>query len=375
MIKSVTSIVLNNFTNDSRVLKENTSLHKAGYKVTVVALYENSLNEYDEINNVSVHRIKLKSRKWSKNKFIQLLKYIEFTYKVVNKYKNSDVIHCNDLDALVIGVIIKKIYNKNIKIVYDAHEYETETNALHGIQKKFVKWLEKNLIKDADAVITVSNSIANEYVKLYNIKKPSLVLNAPFYKEVKKTNLFREKFAIQDNQTIFLYQGNIGAGRGIDILLDTFKELDKKNVIIFMGYGKVDRIKELSEKYENIFFHEAVQPDILLNYTSAADFGISTIEASCLSYKYCLPNKMFEYIMAEVPVIVSDLPEMKNIVQNNHIGIIMKSNDKEGIKKAITEAITLDQNQLKHNLQNLKKIYNWEEQEKILLKVYKELFR
>ena len=371
----ITSIVLNNFTNDSRVLKENSSLSNAGYDVTIVALYDNGLQEQEEINDFRVHRIKLKSRKWSKNKFVQLLKYIEFTYKVVNKYKNSDVIHCNDLDALVIGVIIKRIYNKNIKIVYDAHEYETETNALHGIQKKFVKWLEKSLIKDADAVITVSDSIANEYVKLYNIKKPSLVLNTPFYKEVKKTNLFREKFDIQDNQTIFLYQGNLGAGRGIDILLDTFKELDKKNVIIFMGYGKVDRIKELSKEYENIFFHEAVHPDILLNYTSAADFGISTIEASCLSYKYCLPNKMFEYIMAEVPVIVSDLPEMKNIVQNNHIGIIMKSNDKKGIKEAIIEAITLDQSQLKHNLQNLKKIYNWEEQEKILLKVYKELFR
>jgi len=144
MIK-VTSIVLNNFKNDSRVLKENISLQKAGYDVKVVALHEEPLKEFEEVENIPVHRIKLKSRGWSKNKFVQLFKYFEFIYRVIKQYKNSDIYHCNDLNSLPIGVIIKKFFNKDAKIVYDAHEYETERNGLSGIQKTMTKKLENYL--------------------------------------------------------------------------------------------------------------------------------------------------------------------------------------------------------------------------------------
>jgi len=143
-----------------------------------------------------------------------------------------------------------------------------------------------------------------------------------------------------------------------------------------MGYGELENlIKEYSKKYNNIYFHPAVSPDILLDYTSSADFGISTIEDSCLSYIYCLPNKMFEYLMAEIPVIVSNLPEMKGLVEKNKIGVVAQENTPKGLKEAIAEAINLDKEELKSNIQKVKEIYNWEEQEKVLLDVYKELVK
>lgn len=382
-MNTVTSIVLNNFKNDSRVLKENISLQKAGYTVKVVALHEEPLKEFDEIQNISVHRIKLKSRGWSKNKLIQLLKYFEFIYRVVKQYNHSDIIHCNDLNSLPIGVIIKKFFNKNTQIVYDAHEYETETNSLKGVQKKLVKILEKNLILYADKVITVSDSIANEYVKQYNIEKPSLVLNTPPYENIEKKDIFRETFSIRKEQTIFLYQGGLSKGRGIEILLDVFKELNIENqqiktnnypIIVFMGYGPLEElIISTSNEYNNIYFHKAVNPDVLLHYTSSADFGISTIEDSCLSYRYCLPNKMFEYAMAEVPIIVSNLPEMKKVVEGNAIGIVTQENTPSGLKEAIEKATKLDKKALQKNIQKVKEVYNWEEQAKTLLEVYGEL--
>jgi len=95
-LKSVVSIVLNNFTNDSRVLKEAISLQKAGYEVKVIALWEDGLEEYEIIENISVHRIKLKSRSWSKNRLIQIVKYIELIYKLIKGYRDIDIIHCND---------------------------------------------------------------------------------------------------------------------------------------------------------------------------------------------------------------------------------------------------------------------------------------
>ncbi len=374
-MKTVASIVLNNFQNDSRVLKENISLQNAGYRVKVVALHEEPLEEFDSIHGVDVHRVKLKSRNWSKHKLIQLLKYFEFIYKVVKEYKDSNILHCNDLNALPVGVIVKKFFNKDVKVVYDAHEYETERHGLKGIEKTLTKKLEKYLIKYVDRTITVSDAIANEYVKLYNIKKPALVLNAPLYKKIEKKDIFRETFNIKKEKTIFLYQGGLSKGRGIEILIDTFKLInDNNSVIVFMGYGSLEKLVQTSsDKYKNIYFHKAVSPSVLLDYTSSVDFGISTIEDTCLSYRYCLPNKMFEYLMAEVPVIVSNLPEMKKVVENNSIGVVAKENTPKGLQEAIKEAIQLDTKELAVNIQKVKKIYNWEEQEKVLLNLYKML--
>jgi glycosyltransferase involved in cell wall biosynthesis len=373
-LQKVTSIVLNNFKNDSRVLKENISLQRAGYDVTIVAMYEEPLEEFEKVQGIHVHRVKIKSRSWSKHPVVQFFKYLELLYRVVKAYKKSDILHCNDLNALPVGVVIKKFFNKKAKIVYDAHEYETETNGLGGLKQKVVRLIEKRLIKDADAVMTVSNLIAEEYVRLYGIKKPALVLNTPVYKTVEKKNLFREEFGIKKEQKIFLYQGALNSGRGLETLLEAFKELKSNAVIVFMGYGVLaPLIAQSAKESENIYFHEAVSPEVVLDYTSSADFGISTIEDSCLSYRYCLPNKMFEYMMVGIPLLVSPLPEMKKVVEGYNVGVVLEENSVDGVKKSVEEAMTLDVKTLENNLEVAKTIYNWQEQEKVLLKVYNEL--
>jgi glycosyltransferase involved in cell wall biosynthesis len=371
-LKKVTSIVLNNFTNDSRVLKEAISLQKGGYDVTVVALHEEPLKEFEEVDGIRVHRIKLKSRNWGKVRAIQVLKYFELIYILIKLYRRSDILHCNDLETLPLGVILKKI-NKKIKIVYDAHEYETETHYSKGLRKKIAQKLERALIGHVDALLTVSDKIAQEYVRLYKIDKPALVLNTPWLQEIEKRDHFRDHFAIEPSKTIFLYQGALNEGRGIEQILETFKSLDK-GVIVFMGYGILETlIKEYAQKYKNIFFHEAVAPNVVLEYTSSADFGLSLIEDSCLSYRYCLPNKMFEYTMVGIAVIVSNLPEMRRVVEEYGVGVVVKEKSAEGLKEAITEAIEMDKEQLARGIERLKSKYNWQEQEKILLKVYNAL--
>jgi len=370
--KKVVSIVLNNFKNDSRVLKEAISLQNEGYKVKVLALYEEGVLEHEVIEGIEVHRIKLKSREWAKVRLIQLFKYFELIYRLIKGYRDIDIIHCNDLETLPLGVILKK-FNKKIKIVYDAHEYETETHYSKGVRKKIAQKLEKALIGYADAVLTVSNKIADEYVRLYNIKKPALVLNTPPLKDIEKKDKFREKFDIAPDETIFLYQGSLHTARGIEQILETFKSIEN-GVVVFMGYGILEPlIKEYAQKYKNIFFHEAVSPNVVLNYTSSADFGLSLIEDSCLSYRYCLPNKMFEYTMVGIAVIVSDLPEMKRVVEEYGVGVVTEDNSVAGLKRAIAKAVKIDKAQLEKNIDLLKIKYNWQEQEKILIEVYNEL--
>jgi len=375
-MKKVANIVFNPFVNDSRVLKESISLQKNGFEVEIMAHGDKDLLPEEIINGIKIKRFSYLDRKTTTSKIGKLKAYILWIKSVVKNVKDFDILHCNDLTALPIGVIIKKFYNKNIKIVYDAHEYETEVNGLSGIKKTMTKVLEKFLIKYADKVICVSEAIANEYKKLYPfIEKPALVLNTPPFKQIEKKDIFRETFDISQDKTIFLYQGGLSLGRGIEILLDAFKNIDNQNaIIIFMGYGPLeDIIVNSSKKYANIYFHKAVSPDILLNYTSCADFGILFYENNCLNHYYCSPNKMFEYLMAEIPVIVSNLYEMKSLVESYNIGVVAKENTPEGLKEAIKKAIKLDKQELQRNIQKVKEVYNWEEQEKVLLKLYEEL--
>jgi glycosyltransferase involved in cell wall biosynthesis len=372
MVK-VANFVFNSFLNDSRVLKESLSLSHNGYSVTVIAHHDKNLEKEEKHSKLTIRRVAYLDRTVTKGKIGKLRAYLNYVGESIAYAKEFEILHCNDINTLPIGVIIKKVYNKNVKIVYDAHEYETETYALKGIQKKITKLVEKFLIKYADKVITVSDSIANEYVKLYGISKPALVLNTPPFKEVVKYNKFREAFDIE-GKTIFLYQGGLTKNRGIELLIEVFQSLNNESVMVFMGYGDLETyIKETSNNSSNIFFHKAVSPEVLLEYTVSADFGISTIEDSCLSYRYCLPNKLFEYIMSEVPLIVSNLPEMKKVVNQNDIGVVVETDSIKGTIEAIEKAISLDKEIMKKNLKKAKAFYNWEEQEKVLLKLYKEL--
>ncbi len=318
MKKKIANLVFNPFTHDARVLKTTTSLVNNGYIVEVIAHGNKGLSNSEERENYIVRRFSYFDRTVTKSIFSKLRIYFKYMLKSIQHCKQFDFLHCNDLNTLPIAFVIKVFYNKEVKVIYDAHEYETEVDGLRGLKKAFTKWFESFLIKYADKVINVSDAIANEYVKLYGIEKPTLVLNTPPYKKIIKKDIFRDTFNIRKEQTIFLYQGGLSTGRGIEVLLDTFKLLwdEKKKakscpVIVFMGYGELEeKIQEQAENYKNIYFHQAVNPDVLLDYTNSADFGISMIEDTCLSYRYCLPNKIFEYLMAEIPVIVSNRADL-----------------------------------------------------------------
>lgn len=374
--KKVVLVVFNSFENDSRVLKEAISLQSNGFSVSVVALHSVSLPERESFHNILIHRINLSTKKWPKNKFLQFIKYIEFLFRFLKEYRTISIVHCNDLIALPVGVFIKIFFNKKIKIIYDAHEYEINDipNQLEkNIKIKF--YIEKFLIKYADKVITVSNSIASDYKRLYGIPKPKLVLNCPPYADIPKQDLFRDELGIRKDQNIFLYQGGLTQGRGIDMLCDAFsKDEGDKDVIVFMGYGPLESyIQQKSKENNAIFFRDAVLPQNLLEYTASADYGVSYIEDSCLSYRYCLPNKLFEYIMAGIPILVSNLFEMKKFVEKHKVGVVAEENTVIGFLEAVKKIKEMDHAELLINIEKARKIFTWEKQQKTLLEEYCDL--
>jgi glycosyltransferase involved in cell wall biosynthesis len=374
----VICLVLNSFTSDSRVLKTSKSLSRFGYEVKVVALHDDGLSTFERVQGVLVYRIALAAKRLPKVKILQIVKYIEFTWRFVSKFRDIDVLHCNDLDALSVGVICK-LTRPSLKIIYDSHEFaanDIPNQARLSIAIKF--FMEFVLIRFANKVITVSDSIAKMYSSLYKIRKPHLILNCPNYIEQQPKNLFREKFPIKKSQHIFLYQGALGKGRGCELLIEAFKGLSEKHncVLVFLGYGANEGlIRDAALKMKNIFFHPAVKPELLLDYTSSADYGLCLIEDSCLSLRFCLPNKIFEYLMAGLPVLTSNLFELASLVSSESVGVVCRENTPEGVRAAILSALQQNYKKIRENVVAARVKYCWETQENELYLVYQSIRR
>jgi glycosyltransferase involved in cell wall biosynthesis len=373
-------INMNEFINASRVLKQTNTLieNDVFEQVSIVALGTKGLPEFEQISDrVSLYRINLISRKLPKNLFFQALKYIEFLFRVlflISKMQ-SKVVNVHALSLLPIG-LISKVFFKSF-LIYDTHELETERNGLHGIRKIISKFTEKKIIKYVDMTIVVSESIADWYKNEYNIHRPPVVLNAPNHRKLKVNNHFREQLGIRVDQIILLYQGGLVSGRGVDLILDAFKlRTNDDLVVVFMGYGELEKtIKTASEQHDNIYFFPAVRPEVVLEYTASADVGISLIENTCLSYYYCMPNKLFEYAMAGLPILVSDMKDMSELVTRQQMGAVICPPSAIGINKAVDNLLINDLTQMKKNAYRVANENAWSIQEMKMLNAYKEMFK
>jgi glycosyltransferase involved in cell wall biosynthesis len=260
-------------------------------------------------------------------------------------------------------------------LIYDTHELETETNGLKGLNKTAFKFLENRFISSFSHVFVVSPSIEKWYRNTYGISNITTVLNCPESQKIKKFDHFRKEFGISLDCKIFLYQGALFKGRGIEDLLVAFKKLNNPQYsVVFMGYGECeDLIKKASQNFSNIYFFKAVSPEIVLEYTSSADFGLSLIENVCLSYYYCLPNKIFEYLMAGLPCIVSNIPELKGYIETYKVGVVSESNSSEHIIDSILKISNIDSIQLEKFVLEAQNDFNWENESRKMVKSYKNL--
>lgn len=384
MKRTAIHIYLSHFENESRILKETKSLisHNIVDKIIVLALGKEGLAEMEEFDEGRfVYRVRprlFRNKKlgFGLSKLLLLIKLFDMFFKYLSVIRKEKPVFINLHLVMVLPLIpFIKIVSPRSILIYDAHELETETNGLHGIRKRIFKIFERLWIKKFKLVIVVGAAIEDWYRNEYGIQNIVTVMNCPLYQNVTKRNLFREEFGIAADSTIFLYQGAIFQGRGIETMLDAFAAVnDERYTLVIMGYGRMEEyVRAYADRYSNIFFKKAVSPDIVLNYTGSADIGISIIENICLSYYYCLPNKIFEYLMAEIPCIVSNMKEMSDYVTRYGTGVIAKDTSKEALIEAIRSIDHFDMDQFRRNIETVKKQFCWQTQEAIMIQAYNKL--
>ena len=270
-------------------------------------------------------------------------------------------------------VFLRLLFKSPKCIIYDSREIFSELGTLHNqsLKQKILSLIEKIAVKGISKIV-VSGELDAEYLKNYfndTNKHYFVVKNLPIETRIVKTNYLREKYNIPEDKTVLIYQGVVLKGRGILPLIDALKKSDKFAFVIIGEGNFIDEIKKIINHPDlngKVFLHPQVKYSELLNITASADIGVSLIEPITFSYQLALPNKLFEYIYAGLPVLVSDLPAMRHFVLDSGFGEVVQADFNPN---EILEKLNLISNNIcyyKNNIERKKNELTYTSQENVL---------
>lgn len=426
MSKRVGMFVWNHFTNDARVLRECTALAEKGYDVKLIAISDpkqKDLKRRERRNGFNIVRVSRYPRyillinkilnSIKKRKFLALpilvfigmmfyfnhliaivlillmimlsLKSVRsflikthiFLNMIIEGFKfNADVYHSNDLNTLPQGIVCSKILKRRY-LIYDSHEVQSSRTG-YG---KSAYYIEKFLIKFIDKMIMTNRTRAEYVKKLYDIELPCIVHNYPFYTEddsiVNKYDMYT-MLDIPKDKPILLYQGGIQEGRGLDKIVEAIDKFHD-GIVVFIGDGKLkpEIIKMVEDRHlqEKVRFLNKVPVDELKYYTANAYLGFQVLNNVCFNHYSASSNKLFEYMMSKVPIVACNFPEIKRVVQEEQVGIVVDSHDPNEIARAVNELLENKElhEMFKNNCTMARKKYNWDNEKEKFIRIYDDL--
>ena len=360
-MKRVLVSVTNDISTDQRVAKVCDTLVNNNFSVLLIGR--------KLPNSVPLHR-KYKTKRFRLLFNKGLLFYGEYNLRLFFYllFAKKDVLLANDIDTLLPNYLISKL--QKTKIVFDSHELFSEIPELVHRPKVKKVWLalENWIVPKLKNNYTVCNSIAQYYQNKYKCSFKT-IKNLPTKKRTKPGALSFNT----SNKKIILYQGALNIGRGIELMVETMRFLDNY-LLILIGDGDIAatlKSKVFSKNLEDkVIFLGKIAPVELHKLTPLADLGLSLEEDLGLNYRFSLPNKIFDYIQAEVPVLVSNLPEMSAVITTYNVGEVTVHRTPQ--KLAIQIAHLLEKTFTKE-LKSAKKVLVWEQQEEQLLSIFNNL--
>ena len=367
-------------THDSRVLREASTVTGLGYEVEILsAEYERpggpSRPYVDAIGRaVRTHRIRVGRRKAGKLRFLKF--YLGAIPKVLRI--RAAIYHAQDLYSLPVAWLGAKRHGR--PLIYDSHEYYLGTASLsrRRLERSIWWFVERLFIGRADEVITVCDAIADRLRDQYGIRRPRVLRNVPVLRAQKRTAHLRKILGLDPETPILLYQGVIERGRGLFRTLDALAKLEGCHFVA-LGDGSLREEMDAHARRlglsARVTLLAPVAPEQLMEYTASADVGLCLIENAGFSYYHSLPNKLFEYMMAGVPVIASDFPEMGKVVRESRAGLAVDPEDIAEIARAVrrlTQDRAFRETCGHRALRAASDRYNWDQESRVLADIYRE---
>ncbi|MET2986466.1 glycosyltransferase [Aureibaculum conchae] len=362
--------VTNDLVTDQRVHKVCTTLVDMNYEVILIG--RKLPRSLPIIRSYRIIRMNLffKKKVWF---------YAEYNIRLFFRllFLKKDVLLSNDLDTLLPNFLISKFFGK--KLVYDSHELFTEVGELiHRpmIQKVWLS-IERFIFPKLKNVYTVNQSITSFYHKKYG-NDVKVVRNIAPKLENKSINRAFAKKIKGDKNMLILQGSGINPDRGAEEAIQMMQYLDDTILYIIGGGDIFEELKGLAASLklgEKVIIKDKMPYEELMEYTKIADLGLSLDKNTNLNYEFSLPNKVFDYIQAGTPLLVSDRKEVAGIVQENDIGWVIEAVEPKKLAEKVKHILTDDNEYAikKKNLKQASEKYYWENEAENLKDIFKNL--
>ncbi|MBE0666785.1 MAG: glycosyltransferase [Bacteroidales bacterium] len=311
--------VISDVKTDRRVLKHSSLLKETGFDVTIIGRRCRNGEKLPEENSQIV-RLRIP---FSKGPLMYLAFNIRLFFSLL--FRRADLYLANDLDTLLPAFMISKLFGR--QLIYDSHEYFTGQHGLaeRRLKHNVWKWIERRTLPRIKWMITVSPSIAALYKEEYgvsavvvrNVSMPSagIVLRS------------RSDTGAGDDDLLAVFQGSgINPGRGAEELIDAMALTSGVRLLIIGSGDAIDSVIKLAALRgvsDKVKFLNRMPWEEMMSYTRCCDVGLSLDKDTCVNQRYSLPNKLFDYISAGIPVIASPLTEVKTLVEGYGCGLIL----------------------------------------------------
>ncbi len=363
-------ITFSDLRHDARSLNILRTLSKK-YLISVISL--TSQNDFNKLNlfDISHYEINLpRNQRFA----VRWIRFCNAARKILKEKNPRKILAC-DLYSLF---PIYFISTKNKKIYYDSREIYSAMGPLSkslGKQSIF-SFLENIFVHKVDSFIVSGELDAQFLKKHFATKKPfTVIMNLPPYKKPSDKNLIRAKYPEFQNKTILLYQGAVLPGRGIFPAFELLK-FNTDLVLVMLGDGLfLDKAKQKAKELgieQRVAFCGNIDYNELHDWTSSADIGLCNIEPVSFSYELALPNKMFEYIMAGIPQVISDLPAMRIIAEKYEIGEVLPLSSTVEVFSEINNNVNNSKEKYHQKCLEAAKILCYESQEDLIFDLFRD---
>ncbi|HXS37014.1 MAG TPA: glycosyltransferase [Flavipsychrobacter sp.] len=362
-IKHIVLTVTSEPNYDQRMIRICTSLHNAGYKVTLVGRKRPNSKPLIERPYQQVY---IKQRVDS-GKLLYLIYNVKLLFYLL--FKKMDAVCAIDLDTILPVYITSKI--RNIKRVYDAHELfcEIEEIASRPAVQKVWYWIERHTVPHFKYGYTVNKSYVDEYRKMYGVE----------YEIVRNATILKPLIIPEKKERYILYQGAVNKGRCFEQLIPAMQLVDSKLIICGEGnyYTEAQELVKKMNLENKVIFKGYIPPQELPQYTLNAYIGITLFVGTSKSNILSLANRFFDYMHCAVPQLGVKYPEYENINSEYEIASLISDVSPQNIADALNKLLndTEYYHRLQQNCLKAREVYCWQEEEKRLLSVYQRLFQ
>ena len=374
-------VLLNPYTHDTRVEKEAATLRGAGHRVTVLALADEGLPIQEVRGGIRVHRVR-------RPLWPPILRFFLLRRRLARALRGlrPELIHAHDTETLDVAVGIGA--ELGVPVVYDGHELwlervRRERSAAYSLLARwYYRRVERRFLARADAWITVSAPIARHLERAYHLPSVAVVPNYPDRQpDVESRDLRRLPGAegIPVDAPVVLYVGNATEGRGIEELVAAVARIPGAHLALLGASAHEELVSRESRRHgivERVHAIPRVPSSEVVAYAASATVGVSPVPPTSLSYEYSLPNKLFQYMQAGLPVVASDFPQVREVVVASGAGITVDVRNVRALTDAIRVYVDDPERRAADGARGREAVedrYNWSTSAAALLEVYANL--